>query len=51
LRDWLRQNVHREGARLDAEDLVQKVTGKGLTDTDFVAYLRSKYGALSGRPI
>jgi carboxypeptidase Taq len=51
LRDWLRTHVHTEGARLDAEDLVRKVTGQGLTDTDFVAYLKSKYGALSGRTL
>jgi carboxypeptidase Taq len=51
LRDWLRAAIHGEGARLDAEDLVRKVTGKGLTDTDFVAYLKSKYGALSGRTL
>ncbi len=51
LRTWLRTHVHAEGARLDAEDLVRKVTGEGLTDRDFVAYLRRKYGALSGRPL
>jgi carboxypeptidase Taq len=51
LRNWLRANVHTEGARLDAEDLVRKVTGKGLTDTDFVGYLKEKYGALSGRAL
>src|SRR5450755_1142472 len=49
LRSWLRTHVHAEGARLDAEDLVRKVTGQGLTDTDFVGYLKEKYGALSGR--
>jgi carboxypeptidase Taq len=51
LRTWLRVHVHTEGARLDAEDLVKKVTGQGLTDTDFVAYLKAKYGALSGRTL
>ncbi len=51
LRSWLRTHVHAEGARLDAEDLVRKVTGTGLTDVDFVAYLRRKYGALSGRSL
>ena len=51
LRTWLRTAIHQEGARLDAEDLVQKVTGKGLTDTDFVTYLKAKYGALSGRAL
>ena len=51
LRTWLRTHVHSEGARLDAEDLVRKVTGAGLTDVDFVVYLRGKYGALSGRTL
>lgn len=51
LRTWLRANVHHEGARLDAEDLVRKVTHSGLTDADFVAYLKGKYGALSGRAL
>ncbi len=43
LRDWLRRHVHQEGYRLPAEALVQRVTGHGLTDADFLAYLRSKY--------
>jgi carboxypeptidase Taq len=51
LRTWLRTHVHAEGARLDAEELVRKVTGQGLTDVDFVAYLKEKYGALSGRTL
>jgi carboxypeptidase Taq len=51
LRTWLRDRIHTEGARLDAEDLVRKVTGEGLTDSDFIAYLKEKYGALSGRPV
>ncbi len=48
LRDWLRANVHSQGFRLPAEELVRGVTGQGLTDTDFLAYLREKYGALYG---
>ncbi|MCY1020409.1 carboxypeptidase M32 [Pyxidicoccus sp. MSG2] len=48
LRDWLRDNVHSQGFRLPAEELVRGVTGKGLTDADFLAYLREKYGALYG---
>lgn len=46
LRDWLREQVHRPGYRLSAEELVRKVTGQGLTDTDFLRYLKGKYGAL-----
>ncbi len=48
LRDWLRTHVHRQGYRLPAEELIRQVTGRGLTDWDFLAYLRSKYGALYG---
>jgi len=48
LRDWLRTQVHRQGYRLPAEELIRQVTGRGLTDTDFLDYLRSKYGALYG---
>jgi len=51
LRSWLRTHVHAQGARLDAEELVEKVTGRGLTDEDFVLYLRRKYEALSGRAL
>jgi carboxypeptidase Taq len=48
LRDWLRDNVHRPGYRMSAEELIRKVTGQGLTDTDFLRYLKGKYGALYG---
>lgn len=48
LRDWLRDNVHRPGYRMSAEELVRKVTGQGLTDADFLRYLKGKYGALYG---
>ncbi|MCY1035094.1 carboxypeptidase M32 [Corallococcus sp. BB11-1] len=48
LRGWLRAQVHSQGFRLHAEDRVRAVTGEGLTDRDFLAYLRAKYGALYG---
>ena len=43
LRDWLREKVHRQGARLDAEDLVRSVTGHGLRDDDFIESLAQRY--------
>jgi carboxypeptidase Taq len=46
LRDWLREKIHREGYRLDAEDRIRAATGKGLTDEDFIVYLKAKYSAL-----
>lgn len=48
LRDWLRAHVHHQGFRLPAEERVRGVTGQGLTDSDFLAYLKSKYGELYG---
>ena len=48
LRDWLRTHVHSQGFRLPAEERVRQVTGHGLTDADFLAYLKQKYGALYG---
>jgi carboxypeptidase Taq len=48
LRDWLREKVHSQGYRLPAEQLVEQVTGEGLTDVPFLQYLRQKYGALYG---
>ena len=45
---WLREHVHRHGYRLDAEPLVQKATGRGLTDEDFIAHVKAKYGELYG---
>lgn len=48
LKRWLNEKVHREGFRTDAESLVTKITGRGLTDEDFVAYLKNKYTPLYG---
>ena len=45
LRDWLRENVHRHGRRLSAEEIVRRATGSGLQDDDLRTYLESKYGA------
>jgi len=51
LRTWLRTNIHAQGFRTPAEERVRAVTGEGLTDADFLAYLRTKYGALTGKQL
>jgi carboxypeptidase Taq len=48
LLNWLRQKVYRVGRRKDAEEIVRDATGTGLTDRDFEAYVKEKYGALAG---
>ncbi len=42
LLNWLRSNVHCHGRQLNAEQLVQKVTGRKLSSTPFVKYLLTK---------
>jgi len=48
IREWLRRRVHAEGYRYPAEELVTRITGRGLTDADFIDYLRTKYGEMYG---
>lgn len=46
IKQWLGEKIHRQGFRFEAEALVTQITGRGLTDDDFVAYLKEKYSAL-----
>lgn len=48
LRDWLRAHIHAQGSRYPTEELIRRVTGKGLTDEDFISYLKGKYAAIYG---
>jgi carboxypeptidase Taq len=45
---WLRTNIHNQGKRLGASDLIKKVTGEGLNEDHFLRYLKGKYGAIYG---
>ncbi|KKZ12372.1 MAG: peptidase M32 [Candidatus Synechococcus spongiarum SP3] len=46
LLDWLRRHVHPLGRRVNAEQLVQQVTGRPLCATPFLRYLESKLDQL-----
>ena len=46
LHEWLRENVHRHGARYETNDLVRRATGEDFSADHFVAYVREKYGDL-----
>jgi carboxypeptidase Taq len=48
LLEWLRANIHHQGFLYPAEELVQSVTGKGLSDKPFLEYLTAKYRPLYG---
>ncbi len=43
LMGWLRDNIHRQGARVTAQELLENATGKPLTATSALRYLESKY--------
>ncbi len=43
---WLRENVHRHGRALEADEIVLRATGSGLRDDDFRTYVEAKYGEL-----
>jgi carboxypeptidase Taq len=46
LREWLRQNIHRHGAKFEPQDLVRRVTGSGITPQPYLRYLKSKYTSI-----
>lgn len=45
---WLRTQLYSEGYRRSAEEQVRQLTGQGLTDADFIAHLKARYGELYG---
>jgi carboxypeptidase Taq len=48
--DWLRARIHRPGHLCAAEDRVEAVTGKRLTEEPFIEYLWAKYRPLYSLP-
>jgi len=45
---WLREKIHRHGQRYRAEELVKEVTGKPLSHSYLIEYLKEKYSPLYG---
>ena len=43
---WLRQNIHRHGAKFEPEVLIKRVTGKGITPEPYMRYLNTKYSEI-----
>ena len=43
---WLRENVHRHGARFYPDELVERVTGRPLDTATYLSYLNEKFGEL-----
>ena len=45
---WLREHIHRHGARYTPQELVQRVTGRGIEIEPYLDYIRNKYGEIYG---
>ncbi len=50
LLSWLRQKVHLHGRQMNAEELVEKVTGKPLSSVPFLSHLEEKFKMISAKP-
>ncbi|MEM3700336.1 MAG: carboxypeptidase M32 [Candidatus Bathyarchaeia archaeon] len=48
VKGWLVKNVHSYGNLYDPEDLIKKITGKGLSVKPYLNYLGEKYSRLYG---
>ena len=46
--DWLRENIHKHGARYRANVLCERVTGEKLSHKPLVEYMNKKYGEIYG---
>ncbi len=48
LRAWLRENVHRHGAKFSSAELLERVVGGPIAVAPFVGYLKGKLGDVYG---
>jgi len=43
---WLRENIHKLGAKFEPMELLSRITGSGLTAEPYLRYLRQKFGEI-----
>ncbi len=46
LHGWLREHIYQHGRKFTAGELLERVTGEGLSVKPYIRYLRTKYGEL-----
>jgi len=46
IQEWLREEIHRHGARYTTDELIERATGEPLTAEYFLEYVEEKYGEL-----
>jgi carboxypeptidase Taq len=45
---WLREQIHRHGAKYEPQELVQRVTGSKIDPAPYMRYLNEKFGKIYG---
>src|ERR1700736_3869442 len=45
---WLQEHVYKHGRKFTPNELLERVTGRGLTPKPWIAYVRQKYGWIYG---
>jgi carboxypeptidase Taq len=45
---WLRENVHRHGAKFEPQELIQRITGSKIDPAPYMRYLDQKFSAIYG---
>lgn len=48
LLEWLRENIHRHGAKFEPQELVQCITGSKIDPAPYMNYLQTKFGEIYG---
>jgi carboxypeptidase Taq len=48
LLSWLRQNLHRHGAKFEPQALVERITGSPIDPAAYLRYLHAKFGEIYG---
>ncbi len=46
LHGWLTENVYQHGSKFTANEIIQRATGRPLSNEPYIRYLRTKYGEL-----
>ena len=44
--NWLRENIHKHGRLMTADEIIKNVCGEGLNSKVFIDYLREKYSQI-----
>jgi carboxypeptidase Taq len=48
LTGWMREKVHRHGAKFEPQELVKRITGSKIDPAPYLRYLNNKYGKIYG---